>query len=106
MNKALIKETGEILDIFSSYQTIMVSSMTMPESLSDIAKSNLQNLLTSNFPNGVEITIDDNLHENFESKSNPEIFYILSDGSTYKYTELVVGVDNIREYKINNNLNI
>jgi len=61
MKKALIKKTGEILDV-------------VHVSLAQLLKMN------------IEIT--------------------LSDGKTYELEELVVGLDEIREWKIKNNLKI
>jgi hypothetical protein len=35
-----------------------------------------------------------------------EDFYVLSDGKTYEVDDLAVGLDEIRNWKLKNNLNI
>ena len=69
--KAMIKETGEILDVDNHFiKSFIISSL--------------------NF--------DDN---KYLSKLNDK-FYVLSDGEEYIHSKLVIGVDNIREWKLNN----
>jgi hypothetical protein len=35
-----------------------------------------------------------------------EEYYVLSNGETYEVDELVIGLDEIRDWKVKNNLNI
>jgi len=41
-----------------------------------------------------------------KTNKQKEDYYTLSDGETYEIDELVVGLEEIREWKINNNLEI
>ena len=74
--KAMIKETGEILEVDNHFtKSFIISSL--------------------NFD-------DDN---KYSSKINDKLndkFYVLSDGKEYIHSKLVIGVDNIREWKLNN----
>lgn len=81
--KALIKETGEILDIKSNYG---VSYFTM----------------------SIEYELSDELLEQIEGQyiheSSPKEegqYYTLSNGKEYHEKDLIVGIDNIREDKLN-----
>jgi hypothetical protein len=81
--KALIKNTGELLEVKSMYTQLSI---------------------TIDFPSEIDI----------ESKSLGTVEYQhdgskldydnveLSDGNLYKKEELVIGIENIREYKIKN----
>jgi hypothetical protein len=81
--KALIKNTGELLEVKSMYTQLSI---------------------TIDFPSEIDI----------ESKSLGMVEYQhdcskldydnveLSDGNLYKKEELVIGIENIREYKIKN----
>ena len=74
--KAMIKETGEILEVNHHFtKSFIIASL--------------------NFD-------DDN---KYSSKINDKLndkFYVLSDGKEYIHSKLVIGVDNIREWKLNN----
>lgn len=72
--KALIIETGEIFDIEQRY---MKSYVNTTFSFDDLGK------------------------EDFESKPLGK-FCKLSNNNEYKLEELVIGTDNIREFKLNN----
>lgn len=71
----MIKETGEILDVDNHFIKSFIIS-------------------SLNFD-------DDN---KYLSKLNDK-FYVLSDGKEYIHSKLVIGVDNIREWKLNNIIN-
>lgn len=72
--KALIKETGQILDIKENW---------------------MKSRVTSSF------SFDDLETKEFKNKSLGR-FYVLSDGIEYPEDELVVGQYDIREFKLNN----
>jgi hypothetical protein len=70
--KALIKETGQILDIKENW---------------------MKSQVTSSF------SFDDLETKEFKNKSLGR-FYVLSDGIEYPEDELIIGTDNIREFKL------
>lgn len=70
--KALIKETGQILDIKENW---------------------MKSQVTSSF------RFDDLETKEFKNKSLGR-FYVLSDGIEYAEDELIIGTDNIREFKL------
>lgn len=70
--KALIKETGQILDIKENW---------------------MKSQVTSSF------RFDDLETKEFKNKSLGR-FYVLSDGIEYPEDELIIGTDNIREFKL------
>lgn len=72
--KALVIESGDILDILSEY-------ITMPMTFS----INLEDPSTNKSKSG-------------KKTKN----YSLSNGNSYKESEIIVGLDNIREYKLKN----
>ena len=100
MKKALIRETGEILDIKQKYQKMNLSfNLDFVDSLnmSDDDKNNLKKLSTSE-----EVWINSSFDQyNVKSKEGGT-YYILSDDNKYFEEELVVGMDNIRDWKLKN----
>lgn len=90
--KALIKETGEILDIKQKYQKMnMTFDISMfPDELKDELKG---------FEKEVWVREPDDSNIRINSS---EDYYILSDGEKYTDKEVIVGVDNIREWKLKN----
>ena len=99
MKKALIKETGEILDIKSKYQKMNLTfNLDFVDSLniSDDDKNNLKKLSTSE-----EVWVNSIDEYNVKSKKEGT-YYILSDDNKYFEEELVVGMDNIRDWKLKN----
>ena len=70
--KALIIETGQILDIKENW---------------------MKSQVTSSF------SFDDLETKEFKNKSLGR-FYVLSDGIEYPEDELIIGTDNIREFKL------
>jgi hypothetical protein len=84
MKKALIKKTGEILDIVSEYSTIKIKV---------------------NFPTQLDY-LNSETNVKMSTGNDKEDFYVLSDGKTYEVDDLAVGLDEIRNWKLKNNLNI
>jgi hypothetical protein len=84
MKKALIKKTGEILDITFEYSTVKLK-VNFPTQLDDFNSETSVKMKTGN---------------------EKEDFYVLSDGKTYEVDDLAVGLDEIRNWKLKNNLNI
>lgn len=85
MKKALIKETGEIFDVRQTYKKMW---MSFEINFSDVLKT-------------------DEVKEETWTKSSVSneaegTYYILSDDNKYFEEELVVGMDNIRDWKIKN----
>jgi hypothetical protein len=89
--QAIVKETGELLKIKSHWIVKkMTFSIDMPDDMDFDIKEKFEKYLGE-----------------FEIKeTNPKEHkdgdhYVLSDGKEYMGEELVVGLDNIRDYKIN-----
>ena len=88
MNKVLVIKTGELLDIKFSYK-----NMKIEIDLENFSKEtqDTMRLWTSSFPSS-----DDTGNE------KDGFWYTLSDGMKYHEDELIVGLDNIRDYKLKN----
>lgn len=88
-DKALIKKTGEILDIVNQYSIKMMTiSIDLPDALKDTLSEKIMEF-----------------EQKFEYKDNDDKegdYFTLSDGKKYHEDELIVGLDNIREYKLKN----
>lgn len=93
MSKALIKKTGEILDVKSKFQkmTLKIDIDNFPDDLKESLKG---------FENEVWIKTD--TEGCYQLKEDKGTYYILSDGNKYYENEVVTGTDNIREYKLKN----
>lgn len=76
MKKALIKDTGELLDIRQTYQVVKM-----------------------NFTFDLKGKIESGNEKDFKYEPN---YYILSDDKEYHEDDVIVGVDNIRDWKIKN----
>lgn len=90
-DKAIVRKTGEIMSVKRHW---IVKMMT----------------LTLEFPEGLE-DLNTVLDEKFGYKQDIEKqqegdHYILSDNKEYMGEDLIVGLDNIREYKITNQIKI
>ena len=88
-DKAIVIETGEVFDVESHYS---IKKMTLTIDLPDDLNESLSESL-----NGFE--------QEFEYKdTNDEEgdYYLLSNDKRYTKDELIVGLDNIREYKLKN----
>lgn len=81
-DKALVIETGEILDIEFQYLTKKVNISFVLEEIS------------SNFESQILA------FEKESSEDKEGNFYVLSNGQKYSEDELIIGLDSIREYKL------
>lgn len=81
-DKALVIETGEVLDIEFQYLTKKVNISFVLEEIS------------SNFESQILA------FEKESSEDKEGNFYVLSNGQKYQEDELIIGIDNIREYKL------
>ena len=89
--KILVKETGEILNTTNNGFEIKLMSFSFEFDLGDDVKDKIEE--TYKHPGN--------------SKTDREGKYYTGDnGETYHESEVVVGLDEIREYKIKNNLEI
>ena len=98
MKKALIKSTGEILDVTQEYSLMSIEfsfPIDFPEEISEKMKKDFS--LTH------EVT--DNKYKMKTGKAR-EDYFELSNGETYESDDIVVGTDEIRNWKIKNNLDI
>ena len=82
VDKALIKETGEVLDIDEITMTVYYNTTHCGRSI-------------TGSPSILE-------EYKFDLKDKDAIYYKLSNGEKYNENEIVVGVDNIRDFRINN----
>ena len=96
VKKALIKKTGEIFDVVSEY-SMMKMTFELPIDFTDKKKFEKE-------------IIETWTHTNSEFKmttgKDREEYYVLSNGETYEVDELAIGLDEIRDWKLKNNLNI
>jgi hypothetical protein len=91
--KMLVKKTGEILTTANNGFEIKYMSFSFKFDLEDGVKDKMEEKTTYTHP-GL-------------SKTDREGKYYTGDnGETYHESEVVVGLDEIREYKIKNNLEI
>lgn len=97
MKQALIKKTGEIFDIVSEY-SMMKLSIELPFDLPD--KENFEKEINETWT-----------HSGFDqvkmtTGKDKEDYYVLSNGETHEFDQLVIGTDEIRDWKLKNGLNI
>lgn len=89
--KLIVKETGELINIKNEFQ-IKHMSFSFEFDLEDVVKDKIEEL-TFTHPG--------------DSKTDQEGKYYTGDnGETYHESEVVVGLDEIREYKLKNNLDL
>lgn len=88
-DKAIVRKTGEILDI-KRHWIVKAISIEFPEGL-----EHFNTILEEKFAFDIDV-------ENHKNGDH----YILSDDKEYMSDELIVGVDNIRDYKITNQIKI
>lgn len=93
MEKVIIKSTGEILDVVSKY-TMVKMTIELPIDFPDKEK----------FEKEISETCTYELK--CETSKDKEDFYILSNGKTYEVDDLVVGLDEIRNWKLESGLDI
>jgi hypothetical protein len=87
INKALIKKTGEVLDVRSMTSIQMLEMTFTYDTDTDTDTETKSSKIEFKHEGSKDYPIDD---------------VELSDGKTYKKSELVIGVDNIREFKLKN----
>jgi hypothetical protein len=103
MKEALVIETGELLDIKFHYKTIsgmMKFECELPPELTKTIKTEntiTESWIKTNSEGGMSPTSPPE-----ENKKEKLPYYVLSDGNKYLEKELIVGLDNIREYRIKN----
>ena len=89
--KILVKKTGDILT--TSNNELQIKIMNFEFDLEYNIKDKIENKITFTHPG--------------DSKTNREgKCYIGENGNIYHESEVIVGLDEIREYKIENNLEI
>lgn len=89
--KILVKKTGDILT--TSNNELQIKIMNFEFDLEYNIKDKIENKITFTHPG--------------DSKTNREgKYYIGENGNIYHESEVIVGLDEIREYKIENNLEI
>ena len=97
MKQALIKKTGEIFDIVSEY-SMMKLSLELPIDLPD--KENFEKEITETWTHsGLD-------QVKMKTGKDKEDYYVLSNGETHEVDQLVIGTDEIRDWKLKNGLNI
>lgn len=84
MKKAIVKKTGDILDVKSEYK-IMKMEMSISFDIDESDISNVENKVWT---------------KPFDKKEG--CHYVLSDDQTYFEDDVIVGTDNIRDWKIDN----
>ncbi len=96
MKQALIKKTGEIFEVQSEYSMMMVQ-ISLPIDLEPILKEKLEKDFSETWTND---------KVKMKTGKDKEDYYLLSNGETYEVDDLAVGLDEIRDWKLKNNLNI
>lgn len=100
--KALILKTGEVFDVESDY---IIASMQVSFELEEAVIKEVKEHLS----NSKQIPSDSQVSKSlwtFVDNDNKEPYkegthYHLSNGSTYHEDELIVGIEKIREFKLN-----
>ena len=110
MKEALIIETGDILDIKFQYK-MMNFSFTLPKGIEISDDSILEKETYIRTEPGKSLSFagaftcgsaDSSWIKPSEDSDEKRTYYILSDGKKYYENELIIGLGNIREYKIKN----
>lgn len=104
-DKALIKSTGEILDIKHTYMTYTVK-VTFGDESSNALRDLMYLYKTDvNFEDDPELNLGPNSIKTDviinSDKSGVRTKYKLSNGNSYDESELIVGSQNIRDTKLN-----
>ncbi len=100
MREALIIETGDILDIKFQYK-MMNFRFSLPEGIEIDDNSLLEKETYVRTEPGKPLKLEGSLTKPGEDDEK-RTYYILSDGKKYYENELIIGLNNIREYKIKN----
>lgn len=93
-DKALIIKTGKILDIIQEYESRNIS----------IDLDNIFSNLSEDKKEELSEMVEKLTNPSFSKKEGS--YYILSDNMEYYEDEVIVGLDNIRDYKISNQIKI
>jgi hypothetical protein len=88
-NKAIVKKTGEIVDIKDQFSLRYVSFSI-----------DFENVETIKLPES------ESTYTHGESSGKVGTYYLTIDGRKFHEDDVVVGLDEIREYKLKNNLEI
>lgn len=90
IDKAFVIKTGELMDITSRYSIkLMTISIELPDDMEETLKKSMSDNFIGDF-------------EYKDTKDKEGDYFTLSDGKKYHEDELIVGLDNIREYKLKN----
>ena len=89
MDKAIVKKTGEIVDIKDQFSLRYVSFSI-----------DFENVETIKLPES------ESTYTHGESSGKVGTYYLAIDGRKFHEDDVVVGLDEIREYKLKNNLEI
>jgi hypothetical protein len=96
-DKALVIKTGEILEVDQCYVT-MTFDIELPDDFPEEAKKSL-----GEWSHQLDIPKDRLSKEFKDSNLSEDVStYVLSDDKRYNQDELIVGIENIREYKLKN----
>lgn len=90
-DKALVKKTEEVLDIDSIFKQVTMSinyPIELGISPEEANKKRKKDMLFSI------------LYKKGDLKTGCGFYYFLSDGKSYKESDIVIGIENIREYKL------
>lgn len=101
-NKALIKSTGDILDIKTEYATFTVNvkfGSDYSDKIIDSYKRDLTRYTDLDLTDAIDYTIPSD-QVKFSTWKPLINKYTLSDGNSYDESELVVGAENIRDSQI------
>ncbi len=94
--RALVISTGIIYQVISEFD-ILHLTINIPIGINDDPDHDKSHIVKNDH-------LDNSTHYyNYKAangKSNPGKYYTLPDGSTYNKTELIVGDDKIRDYKL------
>jgi hypothetical protein len=96
--EALVISTGEIFEVNFIYKS-MKFTFELPEELKSVNSKDttIENYVKYSSDGSISATSPDK-----EMTEKKEPYYVLSNGNKYSEKELIVGLDNIREYRIKN----
>jgi len=92
MKQALIKKTGEIFDIVSEYSMMPLPNIIYGENIEKKITETWTHSGTDQFK--------------MTTGKDKEDYYVLSNGETHEVDQLIIGTDEIRDWKLKNGLNI
>jgi hypothetical protein len=98
MWEAYVIETGETLDI-KFQNKIMKFTFELPSEIKSEENPTIESWVKFDKEGKIQGG-SESLHSMENKKDEP--YYILSDGNKYYEKQLIIGLDNIREYKIKN----